>query len=533
MKSTETIQTIANAYDEVPYESNPFDYTRPERLHAVGTLFGMNPPNIETARVLELGSSSGNNIVNFAFNYPKSHSIGVDISKVEIDHGLQMIKDIGIKNLELKHLSITDIDDSFGKFDYIICHGVFSWVPEVVRFKILEVMKNLLNKNGIAFVSYNTLPGWNMFNTIRDMMMFHASIFADTTSKVEQAKLFLQFVNEALEGSQTPYAKFLQEKVKTLLQYRNSYIRHEYLSPENTQFYFTDFMNLASNLGLQYLADVHLHTMYVGNLPSKAANQLQQVNDGIRTEQYMDFINNRQFRCTLLCHNDVKISRNIDSNCIKNFYITSFLSPAKPESEIDLTNSLEEAVFYLNGDQNSAVKTSSPIVKAIFYSYYDNLGMPIKQSQVINMASKKLPQFTREEITKEFLQSIPRLIFSQYLQLHSVLPAFVNMISDKPKVTSLCRYQSKISNQSNVYVTNQINGMVPLALHERHVIELLDGKNTIPAIESVLVKRIEQKELVIHENNEIVTDANKIKLITTNIVKASLEKFRTHYLLIS
>ena len=195
-------------YDVVPYISYPFTNTRPEYLRTVGLLFGADAPPIETARILELGCSSGSNVMRFANSYPKSHTIGIDLSQIEIDHGLEKLQSLGIKNLELKAFNIMDIDDSWGKFDYIICHGVFSWVPEVVREKIIKIANNNLSPNGIAYISYNIKPGWNMGNTIRDMMNFHGGMFENVKDKITQARLFLNFVTDALEGSQSPYATF-------------------------------------------------------------------------------------------------------------------------------------------------------------------------------------------------------------------------------------------------------------------------------------------------------------------------------------
>ena len=134
----------------------------------------MTPPKIETSRVLELGCASGGNLIPHAVNYPKGQYVGVDLSKTQIDSGLEQVKSLGLKNIELKCCSITDIDESFGKFDYIICHGVISWVPDFVRDKIFEISSKNLSKNGIAYISYNTLPGWNMVRSIRDMMLYHA-----------------------------------------------------------------------------------------------------------------------------------------------------------------------------------------------------------------------------------------------------------------------------------------------------------------------------------------------------------------------
>ena len=66
------------------------------------------------------------------------------MSKVQIDEANKNVKELGLKNIEFHHCSITDIDDSFGKFDYIICHGVISWVPKIVRDKILKFVIKIL-----------------------------------------------------------------------------------------------------------------------------------------------------------------------------------------------------------------------------------------------------------------------------------------------------------------------------------------------------------------------------------------------------
>jgi 2-polyprenyl-3-methyl-5-hydroxy-6-metoxy-1,4-benzoquinol methylase len=173
-----TDNTNLNTYDEVPYQSYPYSVSQPENLKTIGLLFGMNAPEVETARVLELGCAEGGNLIPIAARYPKASFVGVDLSKVQIDAGNVHIKSLGLKNIEHKNCSITDIDEKFGKFDYIVCHGVISWVPDFVRKKILEVSSQNLSENGIAYISYNTLPGWNMIRTIRDMMLYHSKNFA-------------------------------------------------------------------------------------------------------------------------------------------------------------------------------------------------------------------------------------------------------------------------------------------------------------------------------------------------------------------
>ncbi|MEX1042790.1 MAG: class I SAM-dependent methyltransferase, partial [Pirellulaceae bacterium] len=173
------------SYDVVPYPSHPFRQTHPEKLAAVGQLFGLKPAPIEKCRVLEIGCAGGGNLIPMADALPESQFMGVDLSQKQIESGQKSIEAIGLTNIELKHLNCTEIDDSFGKFDYIICHGVFSWVPREVQDRIMAVCRDNLQEQGVAFISYNTYPGWHMRGMIRDMMQYHVRNFEDPPRRIQ------------------------------------------------------------------------------------------------------------------------------------------------------------------------------------------------------------------------------------------------------------------------------------------------------------------------------------------------------------
>src|SRR5262245_10234755 len=122
-----------NTYDEMPYDSYPYIQTHPSRLAVIATLFGMNPPAVEKCRVLELGCASGGNLIPMAEMLPASEFVGVDLSGRQIADGQRIVDALGLSNITLRHASILDVDESYGPFDYVICHGVFSWVPDQVR----------------------------------------------------------------------------------------------------------------------------------------------------------------------------------------------------------------------------------------------------------------------------------------------------------------------------------------------------------------------------------------------------------------
>ena len=139
-----------NTYNELLYKSNPFHYTAPALLEAYGRLYGLTPKDSRKARVLELGSSFGGNIISQALYNPEAEFIGVDLTAEQVKKGNEVIEKIGLQNIKLIEKNILDINEDFGKFDYIIVHGVFSWVPDNVKEKIIKICNENLTEEGIA-----------------------------------------------------------------------------------------------------------------------------------------------------------------------------------------------------------------------------------------------------------------------------------------------------------------------------------------------------------------------------------------------
>src|SRR5438552_3279175 len=118
---------LLTSYEEMPYESKPVYRTHPDGLATVAAIFGVQAPAIDRCRVLELGGASGGNLIPMALTLPKSEFVGIDLSPRQISDGQQIVDAIGLRNIQLKAMSLMELDESFGQFDYIICHGVYSW----------------------------------------------------------------------------------------------------------------------------------------------------------------------------------------------------------------------------------------------------------------------------------------------------------------------------------------------------------------------------------------------------------------------
>lgn len=522
-KLQKQIDNVASSYDEFPYAGYPYPQTSPYSVMAVAKLFGVNVPAMEQIKILELGCGEGDNLISMASQLPKAKLVGVDLSKVQIDAANKTKSALGLKNIEFHAMSITDINEAFGKFDYIICHGVISWVPEEVRKSIFEVCSKNLTENGVAYLSYNTLPGWNIVRTIRDMMRYHAGMFSTVHEKIAQAKSLVNFIKDSLENANTPYSQILKDEAQRLSLQNDSYIAHEFLEINNHQFYFSDFIFEAAQHGLQYLGDANLSTMYLGNMPQKVVEKLQEVKNIIVTEQYMDFITNRRFRTTLLCHNNIKIDRNIQNESIEKFNMICAVTPEKPLSEVNIEDSIEPIKFFYINNKDSHIATSSPLMKAVLYSFAENIANPLSISQLVELANKKLTGGNKAaEIKNEFLQNAMKLVLQGYinLTLRSNHPA---PKTDKPKLYKLAQYQANIPN--SFWVSSMNHEPVAINIVEKFIMKHMDGKHNLDQILDELIKHIKNGDLVLNQGDQKVEDVEMVKKDLAAFLKNTVEKF--------
>jgi methyltransferase-like protein/2-polyprenyl-3-methyl-5-hydroxy-6-metoxy-1,4-benzoquinol methylase len=501
-----------NAYDEIPYESYPYKQSHPDNLATIAELFGMKSPEPAGARILELGCASGGNIIPLAIKYPKAKIVGIDLSKIQINLATKQANDLKLNNIKFHQISITDIDESYGKFDYIIAHGVISWVPGPVRQKIFDICGQLLSDNGVAYISYNALPGWNMIKSIREMMLFHGNNFTNTDDKLTQAKLFLQFVKEVIEKNDTPYAKVIQQEVELLASQHDSYIMHDHMEEENHPYYLYKFIEEADKRGLQYLGDTNLASMYLGNMPDEVSRQLGQIKDIVRVEQYMDFINNRRFRSSLLCRKSASLNRSLKANDIEKFYLAINVTADVPYSaSLKLDNKEQSLKFYLNNKKDQGISTISSVMKAILYTFAENPLTSLSIDQVVKAASSKLPNFKDTDIRQELVDNAMNLVFSGYMQISNEAHNYVTKIDNKPIIYKLARYQAEHINTT--WVTNAQSQMINITILEKYSFKYMDGKHTKEEIiDLVLDNHIAKGQITVNKDGVKLEEHDAIKV---------------------
>ncbi|HEY1375503.1 MAG TPA: class I SAM-dependent methyltransferase [Gemmataceae bacterium] len=323
-------QADATSYDRVPYPGRPAPASHCRRLEAVAALFGLSPAPPATARVLELGCGFGGNLLPQAVEYPAARFVGCDAAATAIAAAEAQARALGLANVELRHEDLCGVDAGWGRFDYVICTGVFSWVGPDVRRRILEILRTNLAPGGVAYVSYNTLPGWHLRRAVRDLMCYHAAGFDDPTQAVAQARAALALVAEA-QPDDTAYAALIREEYAKLSRADDWYLYHEMLEEHNQPVAFQEFVRQAEAAGLQYVGAADLPRMFAHDLPPSARTFV----DGLpleAREQYLDFLRGNAFRRDILCLRELSPDRRPDPSALDRFSV-GLTHDARPEAD--------------------------------------------------------------------------------------------------------------------------------------------------------------------------------------------------------
>ena len=343
-----------NSYDAVPYESFPFAQSHPARMSGMAKLFGLPAPDIATARVLELGCSFGGNLLPLAMRYPEAQFVGADLSQVHINYANQIGTELGVKNITFRQANILDLAKESEQYDYIITHGVYSWIPPEVQNAMLELYGKQLSPEGVGYISYNVYPGWKMREVVREMMLFHVGHLTDHKTKLAQARAILQYAGKLHANNQAAFGRLMAEEANLLMRCSDSYIYHEHLEANNRPCYFHEFVAASAKHGLSYLGESALSDMLPDRHGADLANTARQISDGniIACEQYVDLLTNRAFRQTLLVRAEraPMVQRALSATSFHDLHISAQLKVANPEPVLQTTKSPQAAVHAVYTD---------------------------------------------------------------------------------------------------------------------------------------------------------------------------------------
>ena len=305
---------MLTVYDEIPYEGFPHPGCHPDQLATVAFLHGLDPPSPERCRVLELGCGSGENLLGVAYALRESRLVGVDLAPTPIERACATAAALGLENIEFQVGDLRDLagGSGLGEFDYVVAHGVYSWVDHETRDAVLAACERHLGPQGIAYVSFNTHPGGHFRRALRELAFWYARDAGDRTAVAGRARELFARLRDLRQDSDA-WGALLHSELPDLSTASTDFLIHDLLGDHWEPVWFADFAAAAARHGMQYVGEASFHRVS-GPWEPHVEEGLQQLTGGDRVayEQIVDFMVWRRFRDSLLCRTTQAVTDRLD-----------------------------------------------------------------------------------------------------------------------------------------------------------------------------------------------------------------------------
>lgn len=446
-------------YDLLPYPGFPYPQTHPNRLAVMGILHGLSPASVESCRVLEIGCSEGANLIPMAYAIPKSNFVGFDVARLPIERGQARIRSLALNNIQLFAADLLDVGSALGRFDYIIAHGFYAWVPAPVRDRLLALCGELLAPQGIAFVSYNAMPGGHLRLMLRDMMLCRAAGFENLAQGETEALHFLRWLAEA-RAEDDIYRLLIETQLQRMEKRKPGGAYHDEMSAAYHPVYFNQFVGHAQQHGLQYLSEASLPPPTDPCYQSQTLSAVETLagEDIVQQEQLLDFLRIRMYRETLLCRANLALRRDFPAGGFEKLRIASQASSAPGETP-------DARVFTLPG--TIKMESNHPAVIALLEELARRWPLALTLDELA-------PQLARTGFALETdgAALLIRLAISKMIELRAWQAPVAETISERPRASACGRQEVRAFGHATTLLHLTVTPEDPKV---RALLELLDG----------------------------------------------------------
>ena len=465
---------LARKYDTVAYAAQANPQSHPTHLATVATLLGLAPPSVTTARVLEVGCSDGANLLPMAASLPGARFTGCDISGEAIAAAKRGAEALGLSNVDFVQADLATLAEG-EPFDYIVAHGVYSWVPASVRDALLALARGRLTRNGVMFVSFNVYPGCHVRQAAWEMLHFHVDHIADPTARLAQARAFAGLIAEP-SVAQTDTDNLLRHEFARLASQTDSAIFHDDLAVPNDPLYFHQFNAHLGRHGLVYLGEAKLSMMTAAGLTPRVQQFLSTL-DRIMREQYLDFARLRRFRQSLVCRADAEASSAPPAERAAAMFATA---------STPLVRSAVEGKAFADA---VAADPSARATRALLQWLVEEAPRPVPVREAAQWLAARAPQDAAA--ARPVAQLLAEACYAGTVDLYTEPPPLASVAAERPRASAIVRWQAP----RQPMLTNLRHE--PLRIDDPHALALLvmmDGTRTHDDLEAALALRLPEHE---------------------------------------
>ena len=455
-----------HSYDDLPYDSLPLPETQPDFLAAIAALHGYAAPDPRRARVLELGCASGGNLIPLAFHYTEAQFIGIELSRVQAEAGAQFIAKLGLGNVRILHADLAALPEGLGHFDYIIAHGVFSWVPPAVQQALLRVCRDYLSPQGLAYISFNVTAGWQKIWPLREALLARTDATLPAPQRVAQAR---EVIAQLADEWNDP---LLLREIAHLQTAAPSYLFHEFLAEYNAPMRFADFAAQLSQAGLSYVGEAGPRRALVELEDTHYLAPAALAERWLEAEAGLDDLLHTRFRRALVSRNDATRAHPPQASALNEL---TFYCDLHSDAEIDLDNDCAQDFINAGGNRFSV---THPLLKAALMALSAAYPAALTYDDVVRAAQECMAHFSAsgERDENAFRERLFNL-----LMMHGVSAAYASSsvaidCANPPQAHALARLQAA-SVQWAVSGAWQVG--LELDTAGRALLVMLDGRHTL------------------------------------------------------
>lgn len=307
-----------NTYDTVAFPSMAMPASHPDHLAVIARLHGLSPPPVETARVLDIGGGDGINVLAMAEALPDARFLSIDLAERPVARGRAIVEAAGITNVRVEVGDILDAARSLDEpFDYVIAHGVYAWVPAPVREALLALIGRVLAPNGVAYLSYNALPGSRLRQMVREMTLHEVDGIADLAERYALARQFLRAFSTPHDDDPLPLAALRTIAAKTAASGIGALL-HDELGEVYAPQAFKVVAAAAAEQGLRFLNDADPASLMDGFSGEAEAEDLL-----IHAIQSRDYAEMRYFHKTAFVRDACVPARSPSIDALRGFHVAA------------------------------------------------------------------------------------------------------------------------------------------------------------------------------------------------------------------
>lgn len=283
----------------VGYTYQFYKETTPSWMDWAIRIKGFKAPDTSNFRYLELGCGQGFGLNLIAALYPDSEFVGVDFNPQHIAHARDLATSAGLENITFEEADFLDLAGNwpYGQFHFVVLHGIYSWISETLREAVCKCLDKALISGGLAYVSYNSMPGWISALPLQKLLQRHqVAKGLSPMAAIDQGFEFMNrlgAINAALFSALPQLSKRMEETIKK----DKSYLIQEYLHENWHPMWFSQVCSEMEQAKLSFVGSATLPENYLpAMLPESMRSLAMEYDEPVFSQEIIDCMINQAFR---------------------------------------------------------------------------------------------------------------------------------------------------------------------------------------------------------------------------------------------